>query len=201
MSIIMARWKWATAPATAFRRWNVSRRRAVAEAQPQCRADGRSQGAARGVRSGTLGRPEKAATIGPLQCSRRLVRRRRSALGSLRRRDRGQRAGRVAAHSLTLCLFCRRVKAQCPILREGAAEDGRLPSTPLPPLAWPGSIIIAKPAPILLTGGQRNVRRGGDGAHSSGWEPRSAPARARYRLTPKSCPTRAGRLNAAGCQR
>ena len=36
---------------------------------------------------------------------------------------------------------------------------GGLPSTPLPPLAWPGSIIIAKPAPILLTGGQRNVSR------------------------------------------
>jgi len=42
MSIIMARWKCATAPATASRRWNVSRRRTVAEAQPQCRADGRS---------------------------------------------------------------------------------------------------------------------------------------------------------------
>jgi hypothetical protein len=34
MSIMMARWKCATAPATAFRRWKVSRRRAVAEAQP-----------------------------------------------------------------------------------------------------------------------------------------------------------------------
>jgi hypothetical protein len=32
----------AGAPATASRRWNVARRRAVAEAQPQCRADGRS---------------------------------------------------------------------------------------------------------------------------------------------------------------
>jgi hypothetical protein len=42
MSIIMARWKCATAPATAFRRWNVSRRRAVAQAQPQCLADSRS---------------------------------------------------------------------------------------------------------------------------------------------------------------
>jgi phosphodiesterase/alkaline phosphatase D-like protein len=37
MSIIMARWKWATAPATSFRRWNVSRRRAVAEAQPSAK--------------------------------------------------------------------------------------------------------------------------------------------------------------------
>jgi len=45
--------------------------------------------------------------------------------------------------------------------------------------------------------GQRNVSRGGGGAHSSGWEPRSAPARGRYKLTPKSCPTRAGRLKAA----
>lgn len=27
--------------------------------------------------------------------------------------------------------------------------------------AWPGSIIIAKPAPILLTGGQRNVQAPG----------------------------------------
>jgi hypothetical protein len=35
-------WKFATAPATASRRRNVSRRRTVAEAQPQCRADGRS---------------------------------------------------------------------------------------------------------------------------------------------------------------
>jgi hypothetical protein len=34
---------------------------------------------------------------------------------------------------------------------------GGLPSTPLPTLAWPGSIIIAKPTPILFTGGQRNV--------------------------------------------
>ena len=39
----MARWKWATAPATASRRWNVSTRRAVAEAQSQCGADGRSR--------------------------------------------------------------------------------------------------------------------------------------------------------------
>ena len=54
---------------------------------------------------------------------------------------------------------------------------------------------------ILPAGGQRNVRRGGDGAHSSGWEPRSAPARARRRLTPKSCPTRAGRLKAANVRR
>ena len=113
------------------------------------------------MRSEILGRPEKAATIGPLQCSTRLVRRRRGTLGSLRRRDRGQRAGRVAAHSLTLCLFWRRIETQCPILGKGAAEDGRLPSTPLPPSAWPGSIIIAKPAPILLTGGQRNVQATG----------------------------------------
>jgi hypothetical protein len=42
MSIIMALRKVATAPATASRRWNVSRRRAVAEAHSQCRADGRS---------------------------------------------------------------------------------------------------------------------------------------------------------------
>jgi hypothetical protein len=41
-SIIVARWKCATAPATASRRGNVSRRRALAKAQPQCRADGRS---------------------------------------------------------------------------------------------------------------------------------------------------------------
>ena len=47
------------------------------------------------------------------------------ALRSLRRHDRGQRAGRVAVHSLTLCLFCRRIETQCPI-REGAAEDGRV---------------------------------------------------------------------------
>jgi hypothetical protein len=33
----MARWKFATARAAALRRWNVSRRRTVAEAQPQCR--------------------------------------------------------------------------------------------------------------------------------------------------------------------
>ena len=49
-------------------------------------------------------------------------------------------------------------------------------------------------------GGQRNVSRGG-GAYSRGWKPPiSAPA-PRYRLTPKSCPTRAGRLkrgNVAG---
>jgi hypothetical protein len=32
---------------------------------------------------------------------------------------------------------------------------------PLPALAWPGSIIIAKSAPILLTGGQRNVQAPG----------------------------------------
>jgi hypothetical protein len=76
----------------------------------------------------------------------------------LRRRDRGQRAGRVAAHSLTLCLFCRRIETQCPILREGAAEDGRVtPSTPLP-LGLAG-LVIAKPASILFTGGQRNVSR------------------------------------------
>lgn len=29
------------------------------------------------------------------------------------------------------------------------------------PSVWPGSIIIAKPAPILLTGGQRNVQAPG----------------------------------------
>jgi hypothetical protein len=55
-SIIMARWKCATAPATALRRWNVSRHRAVAEAQPQCRA-WLILGAVRGVRSGYWGAP------------------------------------------------------------------------------------------------------------------------------------------------
>src|ERR1700751_3100955 len=70
---IMARWKWATAPATASRRWNVSGRRAMAEAQPQCRTDGRSWARRRGVRSGTLGRLAKAATIGPSPCSTRLT--------------------------------------------------------------------------------------------------------------------------------
>jgi hypothetical protein len=52
---------------------------AVAEAQPQCRAWS-ILGAARGVRSEILGRPEKAATIGPLQCSTRLTQWRRGAL-------------------------------------------------------------------------------------------------------------------------
>jgi hypothetical protein len=135
------------------------------------------------VRSEILGRPEKAATIGPLQCSTRLVRRRRGTLGSLRRRDRGQRAGRVAAHSLTLCLFCRRIETQCPILREGVAEDGRVtPSTPLP-LGLAG-LVIAKPASILFTGGQRNVSRqtGNSLPPLTQWRP--VPMSARKRLSP-----------------
>jgi hypothetical protein len=90
MSIIMARWKWATAPATAFRRWNVSRRRTVAEAQPQCRA-WLILGAARGVRSGMLGRLAKATPIGPLPCSASLSQWRQGGLGSLGRHDRGLR--------------------------------------------------------------------------------------------------------------
>ena len=57
--------------------------------------------------------------------------------------------------------------------------------------------MIAKPFRSYLTDGQRKCRPRDDGAHSNGWEPRSAPARARYRLTPKSRPTRAGRLKAA----
>jgi hypothetical protein len=45
----------------------------------------------------------------------------------------GRGRGASPPHSLTLCLFCRRIETQCPILREGAAEDGRVtPSTPLP---------------------------------------------------------------------
>jgi hypothetical protein len=70
--------------------WNVSRRRAVAEAQHQCRGWS-NLGAARDVRSGTLGHPEKAVTIGPLPNSTRLTQWRRCALGSVRRHDRGQR--------------------------------------------------------------------------------------------------------------
>ena len=38
---------------------------------------------------------------------------------------------------------------------------GGYPRRRSPPLAWPGSIIIAKPAPILLTGGQPNVQAPG----------------------------------------
>jgi hypothetical protein len=78
MSIIMARWKWAPAPATAFGRWNVSRRRAVAEAQPQCRAWS-ILGAARGVRSGTLGRPGQPATA--LTAPQRMTELYRGAVG------------------------------------------------------------------------------------------------------------------------
>jgi hypothetical protein len=100
MSIIMARWKCATAPATAFRRWNVSRRRAVAEAQPQCRA-WLIVGAPRGVRSGTLGRLAKAATIGPSPCSARLTQWRRGALGSLH--DYAQRGRSTPMRSAAGC--------------------------------------------------------------------------------------------------
>jgi hypothetical protein len=62
MSIIMARWKWAPAPATAFRRWNVSRHRAVAEARPQCRADGRSWGGGKVCNPGHPELPGRTAT-------------------------------------------------------------------------------------------------------------------------------------------
>ena len=65
------------------------------------------------------------------------------ALRSLRRHDRGQRAGRVAVHSLTLCLFCRRIETQCPI-REGAAEDGRVTLDAAPHSARPGLIIASR---------------------------------------------------------
>jgi hypothetical protein len=55
------------------------------------------------VRSQTLGRLAKAATIGPLPRSASLTQWRQGAQRSLRRHDRGLRAGRVAAHPLTLC--------------------------------------------------------------------------------------------------
>jgi hypothetical protein len=50
----------------------------------------------------------------------------------------------VAAHSLTLCLFCRRIETQCSILGKGAAEDGRVTLDAAPHSAWPDRIMIAK---------------------------------------------------------
>ena len=81
MSIIIARWKWATAPATASRRWNVSRRRAVAKAQPSAELmvdPGR--GARCAIRD--TGRVAKAVTIGLLPYSARLIQLRRGGLGA-----------------------------------------------------------------------------------------------------------------------
>jgi hypothetical protein len=67
-SITMARWKWAKVTATALRRWNVSRRRTLAEAQPRCRADGRSWLRCEVCDPGYWGAPGQIATIGPLPC-------------------------------------------------------------------------------------------------------------------------------------
>jgi hypothetical protein len=89
----------ATAPATASRRWSVSRRRVVAEAQPQCRADGRSSVAGRGVRSGTLGRPGQTATIGPLPYWASLTQWRQGGL------DRSGRHGALLANGSLARLF------------------------------------------------------------------------------------------------
>jgi hypothetical protein len=36
------------------------------------------------------------------------------------------------------------IKTQCPILREGAAEDGRVTLVAAPRLPWPGRVMIAK---------------------------------------------------------
>jgi hypothetical protein len=55
------------------------------------------------------------------------------------------------------------------------------------PSAWPGSIIIAKPAPILLTGGQRNVQA--PGAWSPYWASGSGP-RSRMSATNALTPCR-----------
>ena len=63
-----------------------------------------------------------------------------------------------------------------------------------PRSAWSGRIVIAKRVDPTREQVNEMSAAGGGGAHSSGWEPRSAPARGRYKLTPKSCPTRAGRL-------
>jgi hypothetical protein len=83
MSIIMARWKWVTAPATASRRWNVSRRRAVAKAQPQCQADGQSWARHEVCDPGYWGAPGQTAIIGPLPCSTRLTQWQRRGAGKL----------------------------------------------------------------------------------------------------------------------
>jgi hypothetical protein len=95
------------------------------------------------------GRAEKTVNIGPLPCSARLTQWRRGALGSLRRHDRGQRAGRVAAHPLTLYLFCRRIETQCPILGEERWRMERNTSTPLPPWLGRTPVRSAKPGSIL----------------------------------------------------
>jgi hypothetical protein len=62
----------------------------MAEAQPQCRGWS-NLGRHEVCDQGTLGRPEKAATIGPLQCSGSLTQWRQGALGSLRGHDHAQR--------------------------------------------------------------------------------------------------------------
>jgi hypothetical protein len=144
----MARWKWAKVPATASRRWNVLRRRALAEAHPQCRAwsiwvrhevcDPRYRGAGR--------------SIGPLPCLARLTQWRLGGLGRLGRHD------PLLANGSLARLFWRAldafdywltraevmgggIKTQCPTLREGAAEDGRVTLDAVPPLraSSPGS--------------------------------------------------------------
>ena len=79
--------------------------------------------------------------------------------------------------------------------RSGAGLGDRLDAAPRS--AWSGRIVIAKPVDPTREQVNEMSAAGGGGDHSSGWEPRSAPARGRYTLTPKSCPTRAGRLKAA----
>jgi hypothetical protein len=69
---------------------------------------------------------------------------------------------------------------------------GGLPSTPLP-LGLAG-LVIAKPASILFTGGQRNVSPGAGANLAVGSPPISAPAPSLQGVTPKSCPTCAGKL-------
>jgi hypothetical protein len=134
----MARWKCATATATASRHLNVPRRRIVAKAQPSAEL---MVDPGRGTRCAIrdTGAPGEGRYHWTVTVSRTLVQRRRGALGSLRRRGRGQRAGRVAAHPLTLCLFYRRIETQChnrersgggwegyPLRRSRSARPGRV---------------------------------------------------------------------------
>src|SRR6516162_11609975 len=140
MSIIMARWKCATAPATASRRWNVSRRRTVAEAQPQCRVDGRSWVRRKVCDQGHWGAAPARYhwTVTVFEETGPAAEGGTGELGQARSR---QRAGRVAAHPLSQSLFCRRIETQCP-----AAEDGRVTLDAAPRLPWPGRVMIAKPS-------------------------------------------------------
>src|SRR3984893_19001478 len=122
---MMARWKWATTSATAFRHWNDSRRRqwrklslsAELMVDPGCGArcairDTGAPGPGRYHWTVTaFGEPDPVAA---------------GRTGKLAEARHGQRAGRVAARSLTLCLFCRRIETPMPPTsgRSGGGWEG-----------------------------------------------------------------------------